>query len=1079
MNSDRPLSDVAASGDDGLPQPAVAPHEAPAHANSSAHDRPCMFERAFRDAPVLMAITDLETGVYVEVNEEALRVSGYSRDEVIGRTAAEIGWITLEDRATLANAVKSDGRVQGLEMQFRTKDGRTLRGWVNGEPLTMAGKRCLLSVTVDITEKKRAEEALRESRENAARLIETTGTGYTILDGEGKVLDANAEYLRLTGRKRMEDVVGHSIVEWTAVQDKGRNSQELHKCLEQGFVRDLEIDYVGPDGRVIPVEINATAFRSPGQVQILSLCRDITHRKSIELALRRSEERYRSFVANSSEAVWRFEAEPPVPMSLPPEEQIPLLLNNGYLAECNDAMARMYGFERAAELVGMRFGDMLPISEPGNVEFLNAAIRSGFRLIDAPSTEVDRHGNLQSFENSFLGVVEDGCLVRAWGVQRDVTARKRAEEALRESEQKYRALYENAGEAIFLMVEGKFIDCNAMALAMFGCTSTEQFVGRYPYDISPSNQPDGAPSKDAALRHIAEALSGRPQTFEWTHLRLDGSVFPAEVRLAAVEHGERIYLQAMVRDLTEKKRAEQAILENESFRRRVFESSKVAMGVMDVETMRYVDCNLAAARIHGLSSREELLLKGPIDVSPPQQPDGADSRIRAAELTGKALAVGSSAFEWRHRRPDGVEWDGEVHLRPYESEGRTLLQFTVQDVTERKRAEAALRESESLLRESQEIAGVGSYELDVEAGYWTSSDVLDRVFGIDKDFEHSVDGWWNIMHPEDRDAMVKYLLQEVVGKRQPFDREYRIVRQNDHAERWVHGLGRLETDAEGEVVAMKGTIMDVTDRKVAEQRILEANEMLEDRVHERTTQLESAIAELESFSYSISHDLKAPLRTLNGFSKILNEDYADRLDDEAKHLLCRIEAAADQMGALIDGIMTLSRASRGEMSIQSVDLSRMAEDVFAVLSDASPHRRVKVEIAPNMGASGDPRMLRSLLENILGNAWKYTANRENALIAFSCDRKGGELVFRVEDNGAGFDPEYSQKLFSPFQRLHSQQEYDGVGIGLATAQRIVQRHGGRIWAEGECERGAAFSFTLAPAKNSTRRRKHEASRGEE
>jgi light-regulated signal transduction histidine kinase (bacteriophytochrome) len=225
--------------------------------------------------------------------------------------------------------------------------------------------------------------------------------------------------------------------------------------------------------------------------------------------------------------------------------------------------------------------------------------------------------------------------------------------------------------------------------------------------------------------------------------------------------------------------------------------------------------------------------------------------------------------------------------------------------------------------------------------------------------------------------------------------------------------------------------------------------------------LEAANKELESFSYSVSHDLRAPLRTIDGFSQALLEDYADKLDDEGKDHLQRVRAATQRMGELIDDMLNLSRVARKELRVGTVDLSAMAQTIAAELQRSQAERQVEFVIAEGVVAEGDVGLLKAALENLIGNAWKFTGKRSQAKIEFGTTRHDGISAYIVRDNGAGFDPAYADKLFGAFQRLHDAHEFIGTGIGLATVQRIIHRHGGQVWAESEVGKGATFYFTLS------------------
>jgi PAS domain S-box-containing protein len=255
-------------------------------------------------------------------------------------------------------------------------------------------------------------------------------------------------------------------------------------------------------------------------------------------------------------------------------------------------------------------------------------------------------------------------------------------------------------------------------------------------------------------------------------------------------------------------------------------------------------------------------------------------------------------------------------------------------------------------------------------------------------------------------------------------------------------------------------VRDISKRKQAEMELSRYRDRLEEMVQDRTIELKVINQELEAFAYSVSHDLRAPLRAIDGFSQALLEDYADRLDDQGRNYLNRVRAATQRMGHLIDDLLTLSRISRAVFNPQTVDLSNLANEIVQQLRDADPARRIETSVQEGLKVRGDWGLLKVTLENLLGNAWKYTGKGTAPRVDFGSLERDGEIIYYVRDNGVGFDMQHADKLFGAFQRLHHRDEFEGTGVGLATVKRIVNRHGGRIWAESEPSEQTTFYFTL-------------------
>ena len=383
---------------------------------------------------------------------------------------------------------------------------------------------------------------------------------------------------------------------------------------------------------------------------------------------------------------------------------------------------------------------------------------------------------------------------------------------------------------------------------------------------------------------------------------------------------------------------------------------------------------------------------------------------------------------------------------------------------ERIRTEAALTESNERLRLALAAGKMGTWTREL-AGQdrVLFSPELEAIVGLPPgEFQETEQALYEFIHPEDRE-LVQQAFAKAIEIRSDYEMEFRFLPRGRGAG-WMLGRGRAYYNEEGKPVRLVGVAIDITVRKLAELEISRLNGELERRVRERTAQLEGSNQELEAFAYSVSHDLRAPLRGIRGFSEVLIERHAQQLDAEGQELLHRACASAHRMNRLIDDLLKLSRVGRSELRWQPVDLTALAEAVVARLREAEPARQVEVIIEPNLRAGGDERLLSVVLDNLLGNAWKFTSRQPAARIEFGYSA-GPELAFFVRDNGVGFDMGHVGKLFGVFQRLHSAEEFPGTGIGLATVHRIVKRHRGRVWAEGKVNQGATFHFALPESRD--------------
>lgn len=627
---------------------------------------------------------------------------------------------------------------------------------------------------------------------------------------------------------------------------------------------------------------------------------------------------------------------------------------------------------------------------------------------------------------------------------------QQAESALLDSQARLAGIVDSAMDAI-ITVDSKqqILVFNRAAEKMFLCSANEaigqsldRFIPkRFHVDHSSHIQNFGKTGVTTRTMAGSRAVYG---------LRADGEEFPLEASISQVEAGGQKLYTVIMRDITERQRAEQRF-------RQLIEGAPNGMVMVDKDS-KIVLVNAQIEQSFGYT-RDELIGQQ-IEILVPERfrarhPAYSDGFI--ADPTARPMGAGRDLYGLRK---NGSEFPVEIGLNPLQTEQGTMVLGTIVDITERKRAEETLRQSQ------EQLAGViGS--------------AMDAIISVDDDQRI-------VLFNAAAERMFRYSSEEAIG--QSLDRfipkRFHRAHQS-HIEdfgrthvtkRTMGALGAIfGLRADGEEFPIEASISqlesdgrkfytvilrDITERKQAEEEVRRLNEELEQRVQERTAQLQAANKELEAFSYSVSHDLRAPLRHINGFSQALLEDYADKLDEEGRGYLQEVRSASQEMAQLIDDVLQLARVTRSEMRREVVNLSELAQSIMAELQKREAGRPMAVRIEEGLLTHGDKRLLRIMLTNLLGNAWKFTSKQEQPEVFFGHEQKDGETVYFVSDNGAGFDLAFADKLFGAFQRLHTANEFEGTGIGLATVQRIVTRHGGRVWAEGAVNQGATFYFTL-------------------
>jgi signal transduction histidine kinase len=468
------------------------------------------------------------------------------------------------------------------------------------------------------------------------------------------------------------------------------------------------------------------------------------------------------------------------------------------------------------------------------------------------------------------------------------------------------------------------------------------------------------------------------------------------------------------------------------------------------------------ARIHDLDSSAPVSVSKGLDYYAPESRPVIERAVREAIELARPYML-----ELELTSAKGVAKWVRTQGEPVLENGRVVrVQGSLQDITQQKQAEADMRASRATLQTALASMTDAVFISDAEGRFIDFNEAFATFhrFGGKEECARTLAEYPSFLEvylpsgevaPMEQWAVPRALRGEIATN------EVYTLRRKDTGETWVGSYSFAPIrDRDGLIVGSVVAGRDITEQKHAQEEIHHLNTTLERRVEERTAELRAANGELEAFAYAVSHDLRAPLRAMTGFSQALLEDFGEGLAPEAKGFLDQIAIGSHRMSELIDGLLALSRSTRGDLQRVPVDLTALAETLRRELEQEAPGRRVAWHIHPGMQVRGDFRTLQVALRNLLANAWKYTSRRQDGQITFDAIEEAGARCFRIRDNGAGFDMAHSGKLFQPFQRLHRQDEFPGLGIGLATVQRIIHRHGGTITARSQPGQGATFLFTL-------------------
>jgi PAS domain S-box-containing protein len=954
----------------------------------------------------------------------------------------------------------------------------------NGKPSYVIG------TIQDITERKLSEDALRQSEENFSSLLESSPIGMSITDTDGQYIYANQALCEMLGYTSAEMLgLRYLDISYPDSTELAAN-QMMRDRLVKGEITNGEIEkrLLKKDGSIINIILKLALMQgfTDEQIYFVAQLVDITARRRSEEALRINEERLDLVLQSTNDGIW--------------DLNIP-----GNKAYFSPRYYEMLGYEPGA--FPANFEGYISMIHPDDIdetaqkikEYLDGCLpkyyqefrmkhkNGGWRWILGRGEVVERDENERP--------------VRMVGTHTDITERKTADEALRKSEERFRLLsqYSPFGMAL-VNPEGGVEYVNPRFTAITGYTlediphQTDWYWKAFPDEEYRRIMIDSW-EKSLVIVYRGESVTNviyRIRCKDGTNkdIRFQVGLFHDQRALVTLE------------DITDQRRAEEALRESQD-QFATFMDNMPAASFLSDYSGRTIYVNRYFTQIFG----ENWLGKYVTEMVPEE--------IARRKMEEDLIAIKEGfhhcieAFTDVHGNDRILE---TIKFAIRRGELSPLLGGISLDITEREYAEQALRRQSAYLEALYETTLGVINNLDVNA---LLKDLVQRaahLVGSENGFIYLVDKKNKCLDMKlgsgIYETMVGLKMRKGEGLSGLVWKTGQTINVDDYStwknrtkkvtdgiihasaaaplksgEEVIGILGVGHTESAGRIGSDELTLLnrfaelasvamvnaklygslehELQERKKAEEEVRTLNAELERRVMERTAQLESTNRELEAFSYSVSHDLRAPLRSIDGFSQALYDDYYDKLDEPARHHLKRVLSATQRMGDLMDALLQLSRLTRGELRRRRVDLSLLAEGISEELHKQDEKRRVKFIIQKGMIAHVDDRLIQAALVNLLDNAWKFTADREEAIIEFKQTRLLDDTeVFYVRDNGAGFDMTYADKLFGAFQRLHTEKEFSGTGIGLATVQRIIHRHGGRIWAESEINVGTVFYFTL-------------------
>ncbi|MEI6378579.1 MAG: PAS domain S-box protein [Candidatus Falkowbacteria bacterium] len=977
------------------------------------------FKAVFMASPDAIVLTRLRDGMVMAYNDGFKKLTGYNDTEIKGKTSLQLNiWNNPKTRNKLIAGLKKNTSIPEFEATFRKKDGSAVVGLMSAALFDLNNEPHILTLTRDITRRKQNEEKIRKG-EILLRAMAESPRDMMIyaIDNKYKYLYFNSYHAKvMKNLYGIEPLVGKSILDCISDSSEQVKVKSHYDRVLDGE-RHVVVELIDASTDYYETSYNPIIDSENKVIGLTAFASDVTARTKVELALRESEGKYRTILNSISDAVVIHYID---------KDGKP-----GNFIEVNDAACQKYGYTKEELL------QMSPVDVDDPESFAKAGLPAIRELIKKgkvifETTHLTKSGEKTTVEINATKININNKPAML-SIVRDITERKRLE-------LKLHASLEHLEEVQRLSSIGNW-EADIITGSLYWSKEIYNIFGLDSQSFKPSISAfrDAIYPDDREIVLESERRSEKTGLHDVVHriVRPDGDIRYVHELAKGYndEKGKLVLLRGTVQDITEQVMSEKALKESEEKFRNLFNNAEVGMFRTRLDGSEVLDANAKYLSILGMK-REEFVGKPSVDI-------WVDPQERAVMVQKLKSAGYVNDFEFKLRNKTGDIRICLTSLKLYPDIG--VLEGSLQDVTERKRAEEErnlasdkLAQIAKELSEAETIAGLGRYTLDVASGVWESSDLLDGIFGIDKKYTRDLSGWEALIHPDHRAMMHDYFMDEVLGKKKSFDKEYKIIRPKTQEERWVSGRGKLKLDKQGKVIKMVGIIIDITDKKLAER------------------------AESE-FLYLASHQLRTPLSSIKWVLDVFNTD--EGLTAKHKERLKDLYFSNQRLITLVDSLLKVSHIEQGKIIVkkETADLAKLINNCLKLLTPNAKNKQQKLKLikpATLHSVKVDIIRFEEALSNLVSNAINYAPTGETISVTVSKDT--AYYIIAVNNRGSLITSEEQKHLFTRFYRGTNAQRVktDGTGLGLFIAKEAVEENDGKIWLESTEQDGTTFFFTV-------------------